>query len=494
MSARAELGTLEASGLVQVAALLPELEYVFRHALIQDAAYSSLLKQDRRDLHRLAAETLLAVYPDRRRELAGVIALHLERAGDTAAATEQLVIAGEHAAERFANREARAFFDRAEANFGPDDVRADLRLRAALGAARVNLSFGGPTPAIERLERALSLAEAAADRKLVGDAYFWVAFLRRFRGESPESSPELAHAVTRSVQIGEARGDPVARALPMAFLGMSMIFSGKVRAGAQLLEDNLDPIEANADPTSAAILAGMLTLARARIGDFAAAERAVARAERLAATGDPIARLDATIARSAIAIERGELDVGEALASQCAASSEELGALACVAWSNVLAGSAHLARDDIVGAKPPLERSHELAQVANIAHARTLAEGFLGSVQARLGDLPAGIASWNGALERARSTGDRFGEATTRWQRARTLAQQDPPDWASGLADLDAAAALFEAMEARPALARVLRDRAHTLRGLGRAADAEAADARSRALGAELGLKDFAAR
>src|SRR5256885_6437582 len=57
MTARAELNTLEASGLVQVAALEPELEYLFRHALVQDAAYSSLLKQDRRTLHRLAAET-----------------------------------------------------------------------------------------------------------------------------------------------------------------------------------------------------------------------------------------------------------------------------------------------------------------------------------------------------------------------------------------------------------------------------------------------------
>ena len=104
MTTRTELGTLEASGLVQVAALVPELEYLFRHALVQDAAYSSLLKQDRRTLHRLAADTLLSLYPERRRELAAVIALHLERAGDTAAAAEYLVIAGEHALERFANR------------------------------------------------------------------------------------------------------------------------------------------------------------------------------------------------------------------------------------------------------------------------------------------------------------------------------------------------------------------------------------------------------
>src|SRR5204863_9529363 len=76
------LVTLERSGLIQVAAVQPELEYLFRHALVQDAAYSSLLKQDRRALHKLAAESVLQVYPDRRRELAGVIAMHFELAGD----------------------------------------------------------------------------------------------------------------------------------------------------------------------------------------------------------------------------------------------------------------------------------------------------------------------------------------------------------------------------------------------------------------------------
>ena len=144
MTIRTELSTLEASGLVQVAALEPELEYLFRHALVQDAAYSSLLKQDRRTLHTLAADTLLSVYPKRRREFAAVIALHLERAGDAPAAAEHLVVAGEHALERLAHREALAFFDRADAGLGPDDPRIELRLRSALGGARAGWTSTGP--------------------------------------------------------------------------------------------------------------------------------------------------------------------------------------------------------------------------------------------------------------------------------------------------------------------------------------------------------------
>src|SRR5256886_14670006 len=113
MTTKTDLSALEASGLIQVAAVQPELEYLFRHALVQDAAYSSLLKQDRRALHRLAADTLLSLYPERRAELAAVIGLHLERAGDPAAAAEHLVVAGEHALERFAHRAGLGVFDRA---------------------------------------------------------------------------------------------------------------------------------------------------------------------------------------------------------------------------------------------------------------------------------------------------------------------------------------------------------------------------------------------
>jgi len=82
VKAAKDLAVLEASGLVSIAALQPELAYMFRHALLQDAAYGSLLKQERRELHRRVARALDELYPDRRDELAGVVALHLEQAGD----------------------------------------------------------------------------------------------------------------------------------------------------------------------------------------------------------------------------------------------------------------------------------------------------------------------------------------------------------------------------------------------------------------------------
>src|SRR4051795_6713991 len=92
-----QLDTLEAKGLIRLASLRPELEYLFRHALVQDAAYGSLLKQERRDLHGRVAEALEDLYPDRRDELAPVLAMHFEQAGDNGKAIDYFIAGGRHA-------------------------------------------------------------------------------------------------------------------------------------------------------------------------------------------------------------------------------------------------------------------------------------------------------------------------------------------------------------------------------------------------------------
>ncbi|MDP9275957.1 MAG: hypothetical protein M3O99_10240 [Chloroflexota bacterium] len=491
MTTKAELVTLEASGLIQIAAVQPELEYLFRHALVQDAAYSSLLKQDRRTLHQLAAESLLTVYPERQRELAGVIAMHFDQAGDVARAAEHYVIAGEHASERFAQREAVNFFKRAVELLPPDDPRVDLRMRAALGAAKSGWTFSGLSSAIDLLESATEMAGDRVDRRILADAYFWIAFMRRVSGESPESSPRLKHAVAQAEQIGEALGDPAAHAIPKAFMGVGVMFTGELRHGAELLNEALSALEGRTDALSTAILSGFLAMTYARLGQFDDAERALARSERFAAQGDEIARLDNEIARTAIHLERGDIDDASRLGLQCAETSETLGAVSCAVAANVLLGQSRLILEDAIGAKGPLERGLELSLVTEMAPMRTLAKGMLGSVRSRLGDQPAGDAGWNDALATAVSGGDRFGEAVTLWGRARTHLRRTTPDWNAALVDLDKALALFELMEARPSVARVLRDRAEVLRSLGRTAEAEAPQQRSRDIAAELGLRDF---
>ena len=253
----------------------------------------------------------------------------------------------------------------------------------------------------------------------------------------------------------------------------------------------LNAIETTGDAVSMAIVSDFLALAYARLGEFAAAEQTIARGMHFAANGDPIAQVDVEIAQAALELERGDLDKATAQARDCAARAEDMGAYACVVASNVMFGAASLAQNDATAAKVPLERGNELARVTSMAPMRTLLQGLLGSTRARLGDMPGGIEQWNQALAAARGMNDRYGEAQTLWGRGRTYAAQPNSDLAAALADLDRAAELFDAMEARPSLARALHDRGQVLSSLGRTEEAGEAERRSTELRTELGLRDM---
>ncbi len=108
-----QLHALEQSELIRVVATQPDLAYLFRHALVQDAAYSSLVKTDRRALHRMVADVLERTFPTRLDELAPRLAEHCAEAGDAERALSYYQRAGDLAMRRYANGEAELHFTRA---------------------------------------------------------------------------------------------------------------------------------------------------------------------------------------------------------------------------------------------------------------------------------------------------------------------------------------------------------------------------------------------
>ncbi len=113
MSLLNQLNTLESSGLIRLAAVQPELEYLFRHVLVQDAAYASLLKLDRKQLHRAICQALEKLYADQTDELAATLAYHYEKAEDSERAAHYFRRAGDLARTRYANVETLAFYQAA---------------------------------------------------------------------------------------------------------------------------------------------------------------------------------------------------------------------------------------------------------------------------------------------------------------------------------------------------------------------------------------------
>ncbi len=108
MTVMAQLGTLESAGLIRLAQVEPDLEYLFRHSLVQEAAYSSLLASDRKWLHRAVGEAVEVLYSDRLDEYAAMLARHFEQAGDDQRALHYFIRAADTALACYANQEAES--------------------------------------------------------------------------------------------------------------------------------------------------------------------------------------------------------------------------------------------------------------------------------------------------------------------------------------------------------------------------------------------------
>jgi serine phosphatase RsbU (regulator of sigma subunit) len=104
------LTALETAGLIRVAQVTPDLEYLFRHALVQDAVYASLLEEDQQRLHLEVGEALEALYTDHLDDLAATLANHFEKAGDFERAFLYYSRAAAKSLAAFANQEAASQF------------------------------------------------------------------------------------------------------------------------------------------------------------------------------------------------------------------------------------------------------------------------------------------------------------------------------------------------------------------------------------------------
>jgi predicted ATPase len=109
----AALEKLSDADIVLVEGVLPESDYRFKHALIQDAAYENLLKTRRQVLHRRIAETLRDRFADKAAAEPEVLAHHFTQAGLTDAAIEWWGKAGDQALRRSAFQEAIAHLGKA---------------------------------------------------------------------------------------------------------------------------------------------------------------------------------------------------------------------------------------------------------------------------------------------------------------------------------------------------------------------------------------------
>jgi hypothetical protein len=470
------LAQLERSGLVELVETDPDLEYLFRHALIQEAAYASLLRPERRRLHLGVARAMEHVYADRLEELAPVIAMHLEEGGDAPRAVEYLVRAGHFALERSALHEAKAAFDRAAALTDPDSQDGDVRRRRveiAVGRVESGSSFTPADEMLEVLEAARTDAELLGDDKLLARVYLLIARERILRGEQYGSSEPLREAAERGLALAEATRDAMLRAEPLAVLGEARFGAAEYGAAVELLEEAVPLFEAAGRLDKASLSAGTLAIAHARLGAFAAGLRWVERATDLGRqSGDPTAILDADLAHALLEAARGNAAAAIEHADRAAAEADRIDNKACAIVARSIIGEQRLLLGQPEQAIRVLEEGAGLAEYCDLSPTRIeFTRALLDAARARAGGDMSVTDRLDLAIELARTTGDRLGEAEAMRQRARERARCG---WAAeGVAeDFRSAAAIFRRLDARPDLLLTLQEHAATEAAGGRVDEA----------------------
>jgi len=221
---RPHLSALQREEMIRERMRVPELEYIFKHHLTQEAAYNGLLRRERRLFHRQVAEALERLFPDRIEEQLGLLAHHWEAAGERDKAVEYLRRAGEQAAAQYASAEAVGYFSRA-LDLTP---REDLAARYELLLAREGVYYA--QMALDAWGQDLAtLQEMAED--LGNDRHrAQVALHRAYHAYQSADYPASITAAQRAIDLARAIHEVGIEAEAYIRWGVALGFQGRLRA------------------------------------------------------------------------------------------------------------------------------------------------------------------------------------------------------------------------------------------------------------------------
>ncbi len=230
----------------------PEATYSFKHALVQEAAYQSLLKSKRQQLHARIAEVLEGGSLGVGETEPEVLARHLTDAGLAARAAPYWRRAGELAAGRSANVEAIAHLSKGleligTVPNGPEQLEEELALCLAIGGPLI-ATKGYAAPEVERTYgRALALCEQLGRSAELFPVLRGLWHYHLVRGDLRRAR-DLAE---RLVALADEQGAPLRRALARRALGTSLFFLGQFTDAMVALDEGIaidDAIAAWEDP------------------------------------------------------------------------------------------------------------------------------------------------------------------------------------------------------------------------------------------------------
>jgi predicted ATPase len=235
-----ELRQLVEAELLYQRGLPPQATYLFKHALIQDAAYQSLLKSTRQQLHRQTAQVLEQRFEETVETQPELLAHHYTEASLIAQAVPYWQKAGQKAIERSANAEAISHLTKGLELLEtlpdtPDRTQQELDLQVVLGPALIATKGWATPEAGKAYIRALELCRQVGEtpqlfRVLVGLFTFYSV-----RAEY-QTARELAE---RLLTLGQSVQDSAFLVEAHFALGMSLFVLGEESSAREYTEGGI---------------------------------------------------------------------------------------------------------------------------------------------------------------------------------------------------------------------------------------------------------------
>ncbi|MBI3246574.1 MAG: AAA family ATPase [Deltaproteobacteria bacterium] len=198
------LRELKALEIIYEQGLLPEPAYIFKHAVIQDVAYNSLLIQRRKALHKAVAQAIEELYPDRLTEHYEELAHHYEQGEMWEKALEYLIKAGQKAQQSYANKEALECYDRALAiceRLGKA-VELGMLMTIYAGKGAVHFILSEFLLSIEAYQHMLEVARRVGDRVKEAETLYQIALSFSYDHEFEKALAYAGQAKVVATEIG----------------------------------------------------------------------------------------------------------------------------------------------------------------------------------------------------------------------------------------------------------------------------------------------------
>lgn len=462
------IADLEAHGVMKLVATSPRITYRFRHALLHDVVYESILRRRRKELHHEVATSIETIYPDRLVDLAPVLARHFREAGNRTEAMKYTIAAAEASMARHATHEAHQFYldglDLAES--GDETVSSRIRLELGIGAVRASIRFTPGAESLEALGRLREEAEDLGDVDLTGQVYSLILIIRTM-GSEWYGDDAFREVMDKAYALSPSISDPGLSATLTGLMGQVLRTQDEFAKAAALMGEAVGPLEQAGLITDAAMNAIMTADVLGQLGDFARAHDWVERGAALALrSGNPTAIADSNLIKGRLLATEGKVEEALIHTKRGMELASDADNLYCELVGNFLVADQQLRLGDAKSAIPHLEKSFELGEYCNAAGFMMLGRAWIASAKAQLGDLDPD--RYTQSLDEAVTAGSRSGEAAVRLHRAIVVSGVPDPDWDSAFSDFERSIALLDEIEARPDQARAMHAYAMALDSAGR--------------------------